>query len=90
VLVAAVAIGGMFGLMLAALVVTFRMDQIIAGVVINLFVLGLTSYVTSQVFAEYRWMNNAEVFRKIKIPFLSISRCWGRCCSARTSSSTAR
>ena len=70
-LVAAVAIGGMFGLMLAALVVTFRMDQIIAGVVINLFVLGLTSYVTSQVFAENRWMNNAEVFRRIEIPVLS-------------------
>ncbi len=70
-LVAAVAIGGMFGLMLAALVVTFRMDQIIAGVVINLFVLGLTSYVTSQVFAEHRWMNNAQVFRKIEIPVLS-------------------
>ncbi|HCQ64286.1 MAG TPA: ABC transporter permease [Rhodobacteraceae bacterium] len=70
-LVAAVAIGGMFGMMLAALVVTFRMDQIIAGVVINLFVLGLTSYVTSQVFAEHRWMNNAEVFRRIEIPVLS-------------------
>ena len=70
-LLAAVAIGGMFGMMLAALVVAFRMDQIIAGVVINLFVLGLTSYVTSQVFAEYRWMNNAEVFSKIKIPVLS-------------------
>jgi ABC-type uncharacterized transport system permease subunit len=36
-------IGGMFGFILAALVVTYRMDQIIAGVVINLFVLGLTS-----------------------------------------------
>ncbi|MEZ5768500.1 MAG: ABC transporter permease [Paracoccaceae bacterium] len=70
-LFAAVAIGGMFGLILAALVVTFRMDQIIAGVVINLFVLGLTSYVTSQVFAEHRWMNNAKVFGKIEIPLLS-------------------
>ncbi|GKY88313.1 ABC transporter permease [Sinisalibacter aestuarii] len=70
-LFAAVAIGGMFGMMLAALVVTFRMDQIIAGVVINLFVLGLTSYVTSQVFASNRWMNNAEVFRAWKIPLLS-------------------
>ena len=70
-LVAAVGIGGMFGLMLAALVVTFRMDQIIAGVVINLFVLGLTSYVTSQVFAEHRALNNAEVFRRIEIPVLS-------------------
>ncbi len=70
-LAAAVLVGGMFGMILAALVVTFRMDQIIAGVVINLFVLGVTSYVTSQVFAEHRYLNNAQVFRAWKIPFLS-------------------
>lgn len=69
-LVAAVAIGGLFGFILAALVVTYRMDQIIAGVVINLFVLGLTSYVSSQVFQEYRDLNNAPVFRAIKVPLL--------------------
>ncbi|WP_306120048.1 MULTISPECIES: ABC transporter permease [unclassified Roseitalea] len=69
-LVAAVAIGGLFGFILAALVVTYRMDQIIAGVVINLFVLGLTSYVSSQVFAEYRFLNNAPVFRAYKVPIL--------------------
>ncbi|RME16919.1 MAG: ABC transporter permease [Alphaproteobacteria bacterium] len=69
-LAAAVAVGGMFGLILAALVVTYRMDQIIAGVVINLFVLGVTSYVSSQVFADARWMNNAKVFRAWKIPVL--------------------
>ncbi len=69
-LLSAVAIGGLFGFILALLVVTYRMDQIIAGVVINLFVLGLTSYVSSQVFAEQRWLNNAPVFRAIKIPVL--------------------
>ena len=69
-LVAAVFVGGMFGFILAALVVTYRVDQIIAGVVINLFVIGLTSYVSSQVFAEYRHLNNAPVFRSIKIPVL--------------------
>jgi len=69
-LLAAIAVGGMFGFILAALVVTYRVDQIIAGVVINLFVLGLTSYVSSQVFSEYRFLNNAPVFRAIKIPFL--------------------
>ncbi|QKV19580.1 ABC transporter permease [Oricola thermophila] len=66
----AVAIGGLFGFILAALVVTYRMDQIIAGVVINLFVLGVTSYVSSQVFSEYRFLNNAPVFRSWKIPVL--------------------
>ena len=69
-LLGAVAIGGLFGFILAALVVTYRMDQIIAGVVINLFVLGLTSYVSSQVFAEHRFLNNAPVFRAWKVPFL--------------------
>ncbi|MBF9049406.1 ABC transporter permease [Roseobacter sp. HKCCD9010] len=69
-LLSAVVIGGLFGFILAALVVTYRMDQIIAGVVINLFVLGLTSYVSSQVFAEMRHLNNAPVFRAIKIPVL--------------------
>lgn len=70
-LVAAILVGGSFGLLLAVLVVTFRMDQIIAGVVINLFVLGVTSYVSSQVFSEYRFLNNAKVFRQWEIPFLS-------------------
>lgn len=69
-LAAAVAVGGLFGFLLAALVVTYRMDQIIAGVVINLFVLGLTSYVSSQVFQEYRFLNNAPVFRTVKIPLI--------------------
>jgi simple sugar transport system permease protein len=69
-LIAATLIGGVFGFILAALVVTYRMDQIVAGVVINLFVLGLTSYVSSQVFSEMRHLNNAPVFRAIKIPVL--------------------
>ncbi|MAM62860.1 ABC transporter permease [Maritimibacter sp. UBA3975] len=67
---AAILTGGCFGLLLAALVVTYRMDQIIAGVVINLFVLGVTSYVSSQVFSEYRFLNNAPTFRAFKIPLL--------------------
>ncbi|WP_323785770.1 ABC transporter permease [Thalassovita sp.] len=69
-LVAAVLVGGAFGFILAALVVTYRMDQIVAGVVINLFVLGVTSYVSSQVFSELRHLNNAPVFRAVKIPLL--------------------
>jgi simple sugar transport system permease protein len=69
--IAAVAVGGLFGLLLAALVVTHRVDQIIAGVAINVFVLGLTSYVSSQVLAEHHALNNAPVFRPIAIPFLS-------------------
>jgi general nucleoside transport system permease protein len=70
-LLAAVAVGGLIGLTLAALVVTHRIDQIIAGVAINVFVLGLTSYVSSQVLAEHRFLNDAPVFRPMAIPWLS-------------------
>jgi simple sugar transport system permease protein len=70
-LVVAILTGGLFGFILAALVVSYRVDQIIAGVAINLFVLGLTSYVSSQVFSHYRFLNNAPVFRSIEVPFLS-------------------
>ena len=66
----AILTGGGFGLLLAVLVVSYRVDQIIAGVTINLLVLGLTSYVSSQVFSEYRWLNNASPFRAFKIPYL--------------------
>jgi len=66
----AILTGGALGFLLAALVITYRVDQIIAGVVINLFILGLTSYISSQVFTEYRWLNNTTPFRAIKIPVL--------------------
>ena len=69
-IICAMLTGGVFGLLLAVLVITYRVDQIIAGVVINLFVLGLTSYVSSQVFAEFRWLNKATPFRAFKIPVL--------------------
>ncbi len=77
-LVAAITVGGLFGLLLAVLVVTYRVDQIIAGVAINLFVLGLTSYVTSQVLTVHPALNQAPIFRGIDIPFLSTLPIVGR------------
>jgi len=70
-LVAAIAVGGLMGLALGVLVITYRVDQIIAGVAINLFALGLTSYVTSQVLTVHRELNNAPIFGGIDIPLLS-------------------
>src|SRR6185436_15845417 len=70
-LIAAIAVGGLLGLLLAVLVVTYRVDQIIAGVAINLLVLGLTSYVSGQVLSKITWLNNAPVFEAIEIPLLA-------------------
>jgi general nucleoside transport system permease protein len=67
----AMLVGGLFGFILGALVITYRVDQIIAGVAINLFVLGMTSYLSSQVLTQYRELNNAPVFRAWAIPLLS-------------------
>ena len=70
-LAAAIVVGGLMGFALGALVITYRVDQIIAGVAINLFVLGLTSYVSSQVLTQHPFLNNAPIFHGIPIPFLS-------------------
>ncbi|MCB1455918.1 MAG: ABC transporter permease, partial [Nitratireductor sp.] len=67
----AMLVGGAFGMLLATLVVTYRVDQIIAGVAINLLVLGLTSYMSSQVLTHHRELNNAPIFKAIDIPILS-------------------
>ena len=63
--------GGFFGFILAALVVTFRVDQIIAGVAINIFVLGITSFLTSHLLKSNPELNDAPVFKSINLPILS-------------------
>ena len=70
-LVAAIIVGGLMGLALGVLVITYRVDQIIAGVAVNLFALGVTSYVTSQVLTVHKELNNAPIFGGIDIPFLA-------------------
>ena len=70
-LILAVLIGGFFGFILAALVVTFRVDQIIAGVAINIFVLGITSFLTSHLLKSNPELNDAPVFKSINLPVLS-------------------
>ena len=70
-LVLAILVGGGFGFILAALVVTFRVDQIIAGVAINIFVLGITSFLTNHLLKSNPELNDAPIFKSIHIPFLS-------------------
>ena len=70
-LILAVVVGGFFGFILAALVVTFRVDQIIAGVAINIFVLGITSFLTSHLLKSNPELNDAPVFKSIILPVLS-------------------
>ena len=69
-LLAATLTGGLIALLLAVLAVNFRVDQIIIGVVINLLVLGLTSFLTTQVLTPNPDLNDSPIFEAVKIPLL--------------------
>ncbi len=67
----AVAIGGLLGLVLALLSIRYRVDQIIGGTVINIFALGLTSFLSAKVFSDYQELNSPGVVRVLRVPLLS-------------------
>ena len=67
----AVGSGAVLGAVLAILSIKYRVDQIIAGTVINIFALGITSYLTASVLVEYLELNNPGTFRPFDIPLLS-------------------
>ena len=69
-LLAATVVGGILALLLAVLAINFRVDQIIIGVVINLLILSLTSFLTAQLLVEKPEWNDAPIFPAIKIPIL--------------------
>lgn len=70
-MIGAAIVGGLLAVLLAVLTVKYRVDQIIAGVVINIFVLGLTSFYTSQFLVANPALNNAPIMRAFGIPLLS-------------------
>jgi simple sugar transport system permease protein len=67
---AAMLVGIVLGWVLAVMAVRYRVDQIIVGVVINLFVLGLTSFMSQRILNDNPQLNGSEIFRAIKIPIL--------------------
>lgn len=69
--VGALVVGALLGAFLAWLAIRFRVDQIIAGVVINIFALGLTSFLATRVLARAQDLNAAPQFSAIPIPFLA-------------------
>ncbi|MEX2659971.1 MAG: ABC transporter permease [Acidimicrobiales bacterium] len=70
-LAGAVAIGGLLGLVLAVLSIRYVVDQIIGGTVINIFALGITSFLSAKVFSDYQELNNPGVLRVLRVPLLS-------------------
>lgn len=69
-IVASMLTGVALAWVLAVLAIRYRVDQIIVGVVINIFVLGLTSFMTQRILAQNPHLNQAEILRPIRLPLL--------------------
>ena len=81
----AMAVAGLLGWALAWFSIRFRVDQVITGVVINIFSLGLTSFLASRVLAEAQDLNTPRGCRLCVFRCLRTSRWWGPCSSTTTS-----
>jgi general nucleoside transport system permease protein len=66
----AMAAGALLGWVLAVLSIKYFVDQIVAGVAINIFALGLTSFLATRVLSPNPQFNSPERFRSIDIPLL--------------------
>ncbi len=69
-LIAAVLTGALLGAVLAVLAIRYQIDQIIAGVVINIFALGLTSFMARRVLSAAQHLNSPGRFTSHKVPLL--------------------
>ncbi len=70
-MVAAALVGGFLASVLAILAVKYRVDQIIAGVVITFIVMAVTEIYTSQILVSNPQLNDAPILRAIAIPIVS-------------------
>lgn len=67
----ALLVGALLGALLAWLAIRFQVDQIIAGVVINILAVGLTSFMASRVLSEAQDLNAPARVSSIRIPLLA-------------------
>ena len=60
--------GMILGWVLAFLAIKYLVDQIIVGVAINMFALGLTSFLSTRVMGENPQFNSPDRFTTMEIP----------------------
>jgi ABC-type uncharacterized transport system permease subunit len=63
--------GALLGFVLGVFSIRYRVDQIIAGTVINIFSLGMTSYLSARILTQYQDLNSPGRFSVVEIPLLS-------------------
>ena len=69
--VTAMLAGVAVGYLLAWLGIRHKVDQIIAGVVINIGAIGITNFLFLRVLSKNTWLNTPPTIEKIKVPILS-------------------
>ncbi len=70
-LLAAMLTGATLAFFHAVLSIKYKVDQIISGVVINIFSTGITSFISSKFLQVYGELNNPGTFKAYPIPLLS-------------------
>ena len=67
-LLSGVLVGGILGWVLAVLSIRYRVDQIVAGTVINIFALGMTSFLSASILQTNQALNSPGRFQVFEIP----------------------
>lgn len=70
-LLSALVAGALMGLILAVMAVRFKVDQIIAGTAINILAVGITSFISARILAEFQHLNSTGTFHRAPIPGLA-------------------
>ena len=68
---AAVLVGAILGLIHAVLSIKYVVNQIVSGTVINIFAIGMTSYIASKFLNVNRELNSPGIFPVTEVPILS-------------------
>ena len=80
---------GLLGLLLAVFAITFLVDQIILGVVLNVLALGLTGFLYDRLMVPNANLNQGFTFNRSRSRCSARSRSSGRSSSTRRSSCTS-
>jgi ABC-type uncharacterized transport system permease subunit len=70
-LLTAVLTGGLLALVHAVFSIKYMVNQIISGTVINIFSIGITSYISAKFLQVYQELNNPGIFRPFEVPLLA-------------------
>ena len=63
--------GGILALFHAWLSVTFKVDQIVSGTVINIFAVGITSFLSQRFLQPIQALNSGGTFKRLPVPGVS-------------------